>query len=77
MASTCFFPLFTQPALVVYTGNIVQNRVGTVYKTQLVTMVTEPVWMAVMLVIKGNTAQHVGLIESFLRMIIFHINLLY
>lgn len=49
----------------VYTGNIVQNRVGTVYKTQLVTMVTEPVWMAVMLVIKGNTAQHVGLIVFF------------
>lgn len=48
-----------------YTGNIVQNHVGTVYKTLRVTMVTEPARMAVMLVIKGNTAQHVGLMESF------------
>lgn len=48
-----------------YTGNIVQIHVETVYKTLLVTIVTEPVRMDVMLDIKEITAQHVGFIESF------------
>lgn len=41
-----------------YTGNIVQIHVETVYKTLLVTIVTEPVRMDVMLDIKEITAQH-------------------
>lgn len=40
-----------------YTGNIVQIHVETVYKTLLVTIVTEPVRMDVMLDIKEITAQ--------------------